>query len=132
MEKYRTSEEDFKRHSIESAASEIQEENKMRPKSRQSNKTAITVAKTVTTSKTRTSNNRFREPNDRQKVVFDRLAEKLVTLAASLDIDEFMKVINSRSYKQNIKSKKRTSSTLVILKSDFQELLISMIKQSNQ
>ena len=119
MEKYRTSEEDFKRHSIESAASEIQEENKMRPKSRQSNKTAITVAKTVTTSKTRTSNNRFREPNDRQKVVFDRLAEKLVSLAASLDIDEFMKVINSRSYKQNIKSKKRTSSTLVILKSDF-------------
>ena len=100
----------------------------MRPKSRGS---AITVAKTVTTSKTRSSINRFREPADRQKVIFDRLAEKMVNLAANQDIEEFMKVINSRSYKQNIKSKKRSSSTLVITKSDFIELLTNMIKQSN-
>ena len=43
-----------------------------------------------------------------------------------------MEIFKSRSYKQNIKSKSRQSETLVIQKSDFFELVNSMINDSDK
>ena len=54
-----------------------------RSKSRMSLKTTTMTDKTKRT----TTSNRFREPDERQKAIFDRLAEKMAGLSANKSIE---------------------------------------------
>ena len=76
---------------VQNAPSEIQEEMKVveerklhsRSKSRMSLKTTTMTHKTKTT----TTSNRFREPDERQKAIFDSLAEKVAGLSANKSLE---------------------------------------------
>lgn len=64
----------------------------------------------------------------KDKPAYDKLRDHIVSYSTNLEI--LMDIFKGKSYKQNIKSKSRQSETLVIQKTDFFELVSSMLNET--